>query len=395
MLLYLFLSLFIGILVGALTGLTPGIHINLVGAFLVSASLSLLSSINPIYLVVFITAVAITHTFVDFVPSIFLGCPNEDTGLSILPGHKLLKEGKGYEAILLTSYGGLAAVLIFIFLAFPLTFFISKVYEPIKIFIPYILIITSSILILSEKNKFQALVVFLLTGFLGMIILNMTELKQPLLPLLSGLFGSSMIITSIKNKVQIPEQIITKPETKLARPLLSSLIASPACGFLPGLGSSQAATIGSVVLKTDDKGFLVMLGATNILVMGISFISLYAISKTRTGAAAAIQGIIGTLEINVLVLILIAVLISGIFSFFITKSLAKFFSRNISKINYSKISIAILLILIVVVYFVSGILGLLVLIISTITGIYCISCEVRKTNMMGCLLIPTILLYLI
>ena len=30
---------------------------------------------------------AITHTFVDFIPSVFLGCPDTDTELSI--GHKI------------------------------------------------------------------------------------------------------------------------------------------------------------------------------------------------------------------------------------------------------------------------------------------------------------------
>ena len=33
-------------------------------------------------------------TFIDFIPSIFLGCPDTDTELSILPGHELLKKGE-------------------------------------------------------------------------------------------------------------------------------------------------------------------------------------------------------------------------------------------------------------------------------------------------------------
>jgi TctA family transporter len=42
----------------------------------------------------------------------------------------------------------------------------------------------------------------------------------------------------------------------------------------------------------------------------------------------------------------------------------------------------------------SGILGLIVLTTSTFTGIYCINSKARRTNMMGCLMIPTIILYL-
>ena len=48
----------------------------------------------------------------------------------------------------------------------------------------------------------------------------------------------------------------------------------------------------------------------------------------------------------------------------------------------------------IIIYLVSGFLGILVLIASTFTGIFCISLDVRRTNMMGCLLLPTIILYL-
>ena len=278
-----------GILAGTLTGLIPGVHINLIGAFLVSLSFTTFYLINPLYLVVFITSMAITHTFVDFIPSIFLGCPDTDTELSILPGHELLKKGLGYEAIILTAYGSLAAIFILILISFPSILIISKIYDSLIFLIPYILIGVSIILIFSEKNKSSALFVFLLTGFLGLSVLNMVESSEKmLLPLLTGLFGSSMLLMSIKNKTKVPKQKITKVKTKIIKPLLGSVIASPICSFLPGLGSGQAAIIGNSISKTNRKGFLVLIGATNTLVMGFSFISLYIISRTRTGAAASI-----------------------------------------------------------------------------------------------------------
>ena len=54
MLIELILFLLLGILAGTITGLIPGIHINLIGIFLVSVSASLLFFIDPIYLIVFI-----------------------------------------------------------------------------------------------------------------------------------------------------------------------------------------------------------------------------------------------------------------------------------------------------------------------------------------------------
>ncbi len=393
MLIQLFLFIFAGIFFGTLTGLIPGIHINLVSIFIISASATLLS-INPIYLVIFITSMAITHTFIDFIPSIFLGCPDTDTELSILPGHELLKQGHGYQAILLTCYGSLAAIFILLLIAFPSTILISTFYPTIQKYIPYFLILISIFLISIEKNKIPSFVIFILAGILGFATLNLSVIKEPLLPLLTGLFGSSLLITSIKNKTKIPKQKIIKPKTSLTRPLLGALIASPLCSFLPGLGSGQASIIGNIFTKNSQKQFLVLIGATNTLVMGFSFLSLYIISKTRTGAAVAIQQIIQTLNYKTLILILSTSLIVGIFSFFLTIFLAKLFSNRLDKLNYFKINISTLIFLTILIFFISNIYGILVFILATLLGIFCISIGARKTNMMGCLLIPTIIWYL-
>ncbi|RLG16247.1 hypothetical protein DRN69_01340, partial [Candidatus Pacearchaeota archaeon] len=314
MLIEIILALLLGCIIGTFTGLTPGIHINLIGIFLVSLSVSAFSSLNQIYLVTFIVAMAITHTFVDFIPSIFLGCPDTDTELSILPGHELLKKGHGYKAIILTAYGSVMAIFTLILITFPAIIAMSKIYGLlIKSYImPFILIFISFLLIFLERKKLKALLVFSLTGFLGLSVLNLPSLNQPLLPLLTGLFGGSALIISIKNKIQIPKQKIKKPakiHKPLAQAFIGSLIASPLCSFLPGLGSGQAAVIGNTISKTSRKGFLILLGATNTLVMGFSFISLYTLSKTRTGAAVAIQKIIGNPSLKILLLILIITLI--------------------------------------------------------------------------------------
>ncbi len=401
----LLISILIGILAGAFTGLTPGIHINLVGAILVGLSATAFSWISPVYFIIFIASMSIAHTFIDFIPSIFLGCPDTDTQLSVLPGHELLKEGKGYEAVMLTAYGGIFSVFILLLLAFPISFIVSGIYERIHSVMFWILLATSFLLVFTEKKKFTALFVFLISGLLGLCVLNL-NIKEPLLPLLTGLFGSSMLIISIKNKIIIPAQEITFSGCRMFKPLLGSVLASPLCGFLPGLGSGQAAVLGNTISNihfpclakpmhngTDRKEFLVLIGATNVLVMGLSFVSLYAISKTRTGAAAAIQQIIGVLSWKILLLILFAVLVSGIISFFLTKYLTRFLSKKMNKINYTILSVATLILLVIIVLIFSGFTGLLVLIASTLTGIYCNSLAVKKTHMMGCLLIPTIIYY--
>ena len=118
MLIELFIALLLGIFIGTFTGLAPGIHINLVAFFLLglTGSYSINSPI-ALALAVFIAAMSVTHIFVDFVPSIYLGAPDEDSALSVLPGHEMLIKGKAHEAVLLSISGGLAGIFLLVLLS--------------------------------------------------------------------------------------------------------------------------------------------------------------------------------------------------------------------------------------------------------------------------------------
>src|SRR3989338_2724883 len=163
MIIWLVVALLVGVLLGTFTGLFPGIHINLVAATLL-ASLGYFSRVEPIVLVVFIVAMAITHTFVDFIPSVFLGAPEEDSFLAVLPGHQLLIEGRGFEAIVMTLYGGLAALPIVLVFSFAYVLFLPGIYEIVRIAIPYLLILVSLYLVLAEEEWILSGAIFRIGG---------------------------------------------------------------------------------------------------------------------------------------------------------------------------------------------------------------------------------------
>lgn len=326
MILELFTALFIGILIGTLSGIFPGIHINLVAFFLLAISASLSPFFSPIALAVFIASLSITHIFTDFIPTIFLGAPDEDTSLSILPGHEMLINGQGYEAVILSVSGALVGIFILIPLIPIFIYLLPIIYPYIQRIIPIILIIIILIMIFFEKGiskKILTLIIIILSGFLGFASLNL-NLKDPLLPLLTGLFGASSLITSITKKQTLPIQQITRLRTifkdlkssSLIKSISASLIASPICSFLPALGSSQASAIGSYVIgELDRKEFLILIGIVNTLVMSLSFVTLYSIEKSRTGSAVAISKLLPTLTQSNLILIILAIIISAIISF--------------------------------------------------------------------------------
>jgi putative membrane protein len=407
MIIEIILALIFGIFFGCISGLIPGIHVNTIAIFLLSFSAFFLLYFSPLALVVFVVSLAITHTTLDYIPSVFLGAPDEDSILGVLPGHKMLLQGKAFQAVVLTLFGSLTALVIILIFTPIFVFLLPIIYPYIQNIMWIILILVSLVLVLSDKKKLWALMIFLLAGFLGIAVLNF-NIREPLLPLLTGLFGASSLFLSFFQKTKIPKQKTFKlkqcllSKKSFARASLASIIASPFTAFLPGLGASQAAVIGKEVLASDNnKEFLFVLGAINTIVMGLSFIALYSIQRTRTGAAVAISKLLPEFSASNLALILTIIIIAGLLSFFIAIFTARFAAKRIHKVKYSKLSLIILIILLIIVLIftdfsiIGGFYGLLIFIISASLGIFTILLGVRRMHLMGCLLLPTILIYLL
>jgi putative membrane protein len=74
---------------------------------------------------------------------------------------------------------------------------------------------------------------------------------------------------------------------------------------------------------------------------------------------------------------------------------AKKFSVLISKINYRKMNFAILIILITMSVLISGWLSLIILITATALGVLAINSGVRRIQLMGCLIVPVIMYFIL
>ena len=390
----LIVPLVLGIFTGTLTGLIPGIHTNTVFAILTSSAILLSFGTNS--LIIFIVATAITHTFLNIIPSIYLGAPDEDSAIGILPLHKFLIKGLGHSATKLTLIGSSLAIVSMIIVIPIFIFGISKIYDTLNQMMAFILIWTIIFLIYFEKEKIKSILILLLAGFLGLATFNL-NLNQPMLPLLTGLFGSSSLIHSIKTNSNPPKQEFENlpiEKSEIIKPTLATILVSPICSLLPGLGSSQAAIIAKTIFKKINKEqFLILLGSINTLVMTTSFLTLYLFKKTRTGAAAALSEIVNLSTGNITPMIL-TVLFSAALSIPLTLLFSKILAKNIHKIPYKKLSIATLIFLTIITFLFCGTIGLLVLAISTIIGLFCIVSGAKRNLLMGSLLIPTIINYL-
>ena len=397
------LGILLGVCAGVITGLIPGIHINLISILLVSLSGYFLGFTNPVVLGVFVIAMAVTHTFLDAIPSIFLGAPDADMALSVLPGHKLLLEGKGYEAVKLTVIGSFFSLLLVILIIPLLIPFVPLIYSFLQPYIGYILIFVVLFMVLKERgsnSKFWGFYVFFLSGVLGLLVLNMPNLSQPLFPMLSGLFGVSTLIVSLSQNVEIPKQRITESIHlsfgKKMRALSAAVFSGSLTGIFPGLGAAQASIIGmELVGNIGNYGFMVLIGGINTVNFVFSIATFYTLQKARNGAIVAVMEIVKNISLNELVVFLAATLIAGGAAVFLALFFTRVFSKLIALVNYKILCISIILLICILSFVFGNVLGLVVLGTSTFIGMLAPLIGVKRSHAMGCLLLPVILFFVL
>lgn len=396
MILTILIIVVISVILGIITGITPGIHINLVAITLL-AIIPILN-INPLYSAIIIITIAITHVFIDVIPTTFLGAPSEDNPISLLPAQRLLLKGKAYEAIFLSIVGCLFGIIAISLLSPLLVVSVGSIYSSITGLIPYLLIASILLLILKEKNILWSIIIIMISGVFGMAAFKI-GIKEILFPMFSGLFGTASIIISINSKLKLPDQFISKIDIeyyKSAKTILNGLFASLLVGFLPGLGSAQASMIATSISKeNDDKYYLMLICAINSMVMGIAIIALFTINKARNGAIAIMASILQGMTLNHLILFIAVILfVSGIAAM-LAVIISKFFMRFIGKVNYALLSCIVLFIITLLVLIISGLQGLFILVISTSIGLLPIIKNISRSHLMASLIIPIILYYLL
>ncbi|MCX6799065.1 MAG: tripartite tricarboxylate transporter permease [Candidatus Diapherotrites archaeon] len=384
-----------GCILGTIAGLTPGLHVNTIAMFVLA-----FAAHGDLPSVLLIASMSVVQTFVDFVPSVLLGAPSNETFLSVLPGHRMLLQGKGLFAIQLTIIGGLAAGLMAVAAGPLFAMFLRKGEAFFPAAIPFVLGTILLMMAIGEKRKNMLLgiAVILLSGLLGVAVLRgSANVANALFCLMSGFFGASGLIKSVWEKQKLCEQKTTaKPigKARAAKQGCVALFGGALVALMPAISCSEAAfVIRKIVGKIRTSDYLILLGGINTSNMILSFFTLFALGKTRTGSAVAMKQLldIGTEQ---LLFIAAACLIGIGFGAIATVMLARAALRRIHLLDYKKINAAILVFLTAAVFAFSGTAGLLAFGSATAIGLLTVCSGVRRTNCMAFLIIPTLLFYL-
>ena len=123
----------------------------------------------------------------------------------------------------------------------------------------------------------------------------------------------------------------------------------------------------------------------------MSILSLYFISRARSGAGIAIEKIIGSISFLDIFTFMGAFAITVGISALVSMNLGRIFSRIIYTINYTFLSICIIICLFLASFFISGTIGLLILSISVAIGLLTNSLGLKRSHLMSFIMIPMLL----
>lgn len=410
----LVIACFIGIAIGATTGMIPGIHVNTAGAIIFASSTFLLTIVSPEFLCVLMVSMSIAHALIEFIPSMLLGVPQEGTATSILPGHRMVLQGRSKEVIRIVSVGGFGAILVTISMLPLFAIVLPTLHDVTKPFTWIILLVASIYLTHSLTGNFRdflwSLLLFALSGILGWIIFQ-TPISSgiTLMCVFSGLFGISTIIFSLNDSSTIPHQ---NPFYELNidydkfKSIFAGGMTGAILGFLPGFGPAQGTVIAQAVSGTNDNkdddtaNFLLATSGLNVSDCLFSLIAIYIIGNPRSGIAVYMSYLIFEMGLNHLAIFIFASLIAVSVSLVLSLKLGDSFSRLMSGVDYKKLSISVIVLQIAILYLfifyykASVIYMTLALITSTAMGMLPHYIGVGKSHLMGVLIIPAIVIYM-
>jgi putative membrane protein len=401
MLIEIIIPIMLGLFAGTITGLLPGIHVNTVVSVILASSAFFVDKFSILNISIFIISMAITHSITEFIPTALLGIPDASTVVSHIPAHKLFSEGKALLAITTSAFSSMISGILTIFL-FPfaltiISFFDSWIkVESVIIMLSFLVILP----VLLTKNRIYTIMVIIFASLLGIYSLG----HNFLLPLLSGLFGIPVLISSLKGESSnnnqetvFPKKIIT---FSLITRLFIALIIGALFSYLPGAGSSAASLLAITIFPTLVKSPIEIIAVTSGLSTVNYVFSLYTYAyadRARNGAIVGVRELYGSINQDILILFLIIAVIAMMLALLSTLFISRFAvskMASLSQLAYKRISLIMIVMTLLVILFINGTSGLIFCVICTLVGLIAINKSVQKVSMLSSLMVPTILLLL-
>lgn len=290
-----------GCALGTASGLLPGLHANNFALLLAAAAPAL--DAPPLALGCAMLAAGLVHTFLDAVPALALGVPDAAMAASALPGHRLVIEGRGREALRLSVAGSGLAVVLAVPVAVPLTAAMEVAYPTLRRWFPLVVLVVALALLWTEptwRARAASVVSLGLATVLGSVALDAVPTGPLpaggiLAPLFAGLFGAPILVDALDGG-GVPPQAdarIALNRRATGAAALAGTGAGAAVGYLPGVSAGVASTLALPVLDGDDpaREYIVATSGANTATAVFALFAFTALGTPRSGVLVAMEDV--------------------------------------------------------------------------------------------------------
>jgi putative membrane protein len=384
-----------GVALGTASGLLPGLHANNM-AFLLAGVASSVPG-PPLYVAMAMLAAGVVHTFLDVVPSLALGVPDASMAAVALPGHRLVLEGRGREALRLSALGSGAAVVLAVPLAVPVTRLMVAAWPTLRANLPALIAGVAALLVVTEgtpASMVGAGVSLVASGLLGVAALDLSPAAPlsaggMLAPLFAGLFGAPVLVDAVGGG-GIPPQ--DDPAIAISRPEVAGLaglgtVAGAIVGYVPAISSAIAATAALLAVpgRYGARGFVVATSGVNTSNAIFALFALVALGSPRTGVLVAVDAVGSPLSLPHL---LVAVGVAAATGFVLVVALGDRYLAVVGRLDATKLSVSILAGLAVLSFLFAGGVGVVAYLAAAVVGLVPARFRARRATLMGVLFGP-------
>ncbi|MFH0884981.1 MAG: tripartite tricarboxylate transporter permease [Candidatus Micrarchaeota archaeon] len=375
------LTFIAGFSIGFLGGLLPGLHSNTIISVL--ASLGIDGSALGIMIVSLFPA----HMISSFIPSIFFGVPESGTVVAVLPGQRMVLRGEGVKALCTVLLSCVLSALLACALFHPTLSIFPPVYEAIRPHMRFILLGISIVLLLRTKAPVLSAAVFALSGILGYFSLN-SGMPDPFLPLFSGMFAMAAMERWKKGAAPPQKDLPAAKGIMLFATI--GVVLGFAADLIPGVGSpSQMAVFATMLMPMDTSAYLATISSISVSQAVFSLSTSASIGKSRVGATAWLSE---SMDIGASLPMLLALFIVSLALAAALAYALRLHAARLASLDFSSLRIVLAAYIVAITLIIDGWPGLAVLAISTGLGKLTLEFGVERTNLMGAIIVPTLML---
>ncbi|MCQ2079095.1 MAG: tripartite tricarboxylate transporter permease [archaeon] len=400
----------IGAMIGTFTGLVPGIHVNTAATLLLGAYPAfeqLAESLSgpgsaPIIVACCITSASVVHSFVDFVPSVFIGVPDADETLSVLPGHRLFQEGRGMVAVRSAAIGSVVGSISAIALAIPLQWALmcggTGIVDDLTLCV--LLVVIGTIILTSEDPLISGMLLAL-SGVLGIVVqtgivpvFSFLGDGTMLFPLLTGLFGLPPLLERSSRRRPVRQRDPMRDPVG-PMPGLKGVATGIVAGWFPGVTSTAGALMASrITRETDPARFISMTASIGTVTSVFSLVTLSVSGSGRSGTSMAVKSIVGDSLFgfcsDAFLLLLFCMALASVLGYGATIVSGRFMMGVSERVPEKLMNDSILVLIVALVTLFTGPFGLCLLVVSAAMGMIPPHMGVSRVCLTGCLTVPVL-----